>query len=73
MARYYFSIRNGERFEDVDGLELSDVEAARAEALGLARDLMRLRNDRKDWSGWSIRVTDEQHAFVLELPFADIA
>jgi hypothetical protein len=73
MAHYYFSIRNGKRFDDVDGLELADLEAARAEAISFARDLMRLDYDRRDWSGWAIRVTDEAHNLVLDLPFAEAA
>jgi hypothetical protein len=37
MPRYYFSLKNKRPFEDVDGLELADVNAARTEAFGFAR------------------------------------
>jgi hypothetical protein len=37
MPRYYFSLANGRRFDDVDGLELPDMAAVRAEAVGFAR------------------------------------
>ena len=72
MAGYFFSIRNGKPFNDIDGLELADLRAVRAEAIGLARDLMRLDYGRRDWSGWAIRVTDDAHHLVLDLPFAEV-
>ena len=52
MPRYYFDVRDGERFfEDTEGVEFPDIEAAREEAAravgevpngraGLAKDLM---------------------------------
>ena len=48
MPRYYFSIANDKSFEDTDGLELSDLAAAREEASGFARDMMRQKPDRRD-------------------------
>jgi hypothetical protein len=69
MPRYYFSVANGRSFNDVDGLELQDIAAARAEAIGFARDLMRLEPERRDWSDWVVRVTDEGHQSVFDLPF----
>ena len=50
MARYYFSLHNGRSFEDVDGLELSDMAEVQLVAIGFARDLMRLEPLRRDWS-----------------------
>jgi hypothetical protein len=73
MPRYYFNIRNGEPFDDIDGLELSGPSAARAEAIGFAKDLMRLGPIRRDWSKWSIHVTDDSHGVVLDIPFLDAA
>jgi hypothetical protein len=40
----------GRPFNDIDGLELPDIEAARAEAIGRARDLMRMEPEQQDWS-----------------------
>jgi hypothetical protein len=71
MPRYYFSLANGRSFNDVDGLDLPDLTAARAEAIGFARDLMRLEPERRDWSNWRVRVTDEDQQLVLDIPFAD--
>ena len=59
------------RFDDIDGLEMPDLEAVRAEALGFARDLMRLDPLRKDWSTSRVLVTDENEAVVIEIPFAE--
>jgi hypothetical protein len=69
MPRFYFSLVNGRKFDDVDGLDLPDIEAARAEALGFALDLMRLEPQRRDWSRWLVRVTDDQRHPVFDLPF----
>jgi hypothetical protein len=73
MPRFFFHIRNGHPFKDVDGLELVDMDAVHAEARGLARDLMRLDQTKQDWSKWDIIVTDENDDVVLRLPFHDVA
>jgi hypothetical protein len=73
MPRYFFNIANGRSFDDVDGLELPDIAAARAEAMGFARDLMRLEPERRDWSRWAVRVTDDNRKPVFDLPFLEAA
>lgn len=73
MARYYFSFHNGRSFEDVDGLELSNIAEVHAEAIGFARDLMRLEPLRRDWSRWVVRVTDDHQKPVFNLPFPEAA
>jgi hypothetical protein len=72
MPRYYFSIANGRTFDDVDGLDLADEAAARLEARGFAGDLMRMEPGRRDWSGWSIKVTDESNKPVFDLSFSEV-
>jgi hypothetical protein len=71
MPRYFFSLRNGRPFDDVDGLELPDLDAVRKEAVGFARDMMRMEPGRMDWTGWIVRVTDEAQQCVFEVAFAD--
>ena len=71
MPRYYFSIANDKSFEDTDGLELSDLAAAREEASGFARDMMRREPDRRDWLGCTVRVTSENRNQLFDLPFLD--
>lgn len=73
MYRFYFSITNGRPFNDIDGLELPDLAAVRTEAIGFARDLMRISAQRQEWSHWAIRVTDDHDSLVLNLPFAEAA
>ncbi len=72
MSHYFFSILGGQPFNDIDGLDLPDVIAARAEAAGFARDVMRLDHDRSDWSGWTVHVTDDQLRTLFDLPFSDV-
>ena len=72
MPRYYFSVRNGRQFDDVDGLELPDEASARAEAKGFARDLMRMEPERRDWSNWVVSVSDGEGRIVFSLLFTDI-
>jgi hypothetical protein len=69
MPRYYFSIINGRSFDDVDGLDLHDAAAARAEAAGFASDLMRMEPERRDWSKWVIRVADDDRRLLFDVPF----
>jgi hypothetical protein len=71
MPRYYFSITNGRPFKDIDGLELPDLDAARAEAIGFARDLMRTELAQDAWSSWTVRVTDGMHEVVLNIAFSE--
>jgi hypothetical protein len=73
MPRYYFSVTNGRPFNDTDGLELPDLATVRQEALGFARDLMRMEPERRDWSAWAVRVTDEAQTSVFDLSFSEAA
>jgi hypothetical protein len=71
MPRYYFSITNCRPFDDVDGLVLPDLAAAREEASGFACDLMRIKPSRRDWLGWVVRVTSNDQEHLFDLPFLD--
>jgi hypothetical protein len=71
MPRYYFSLTNGRSFNDVDGLELPGADAARAEAIGFAQDLMRMEPGRRDWTGWTVHVTDDAKRQVFDLAFPE--
>jgi hypothetical protein len=71
MIRYFFSLMNEQPFDDTDGLELPDLTAAHEEAVGFARDLMRLKPKRQDWSNWAVCVTDEDRKTVLNVPFTE--
>jgi hypothetical protein len=71
MPRYFYSLKNGRRFDDVDGLEMPDLHAAREEAVGFARDMMRMEPGRRDWTGWIVCVTDEAQRCVFKVAFVD--
>jgi len=61
MPRYYRHIRQGDRLiEDPEGIELPDLDAARAEAFDGVRDLLgeAIRQGRDDWLNDSIVITD---------------
>ena len=72
MPRFYFHIRNGDAFEDQDpdGEDLPDIQAARAEAVQVARDFW------EDWShadiAMAVEVVDETGRPVLTVPFAEV-
>jgi hypothetical protein len=72
MPRYYFSLTNDRFFDDTDGLELPDLAAAREEASGFAFDLIKMEPARRDWRGWTVRVTDEDQQPLFDLPFMDL-
>ena len=71
MPRFYFSIANCRAFDDTDGLDLPDLTAAREEAVGFARDMMRMEPSRRDWAGWLVRVTGEDRNHLFDLPFLE--
>jgi hypothetical protein len=51
--------------------QLPDLAAAREEAGGFARDLMRMEPSQRDWLSWSVRVTGEDQQHLFDLPFLD--
>ena len=72
MPLYYLHIRNGDKLEvDPDGTELPDLNAAVAEALKVARELLGEVNDlRRDAV---IEIADGAGRTVLTVPFSDTA
>ncbi len=69
--RAYFHLKDGtEMIRDLDGVEVTDAEEARAHAIRAIRELH--QEDRvltQDWSGWSLSVADAsgRALFTLEL------
>ena len=69
MPRYYFHFTDGKRVcSDGDGLDLPDDEAARKEAKLEACDLQNDPWGECDWSGWTIRVVDQNGRYVTSRP-----
>jgi hypothetical protein len=68
---FHFKLTDGCVVEDIDGLELSDLAAARQEAMGLARDLTRGQILGRDWSNWTVVVTDDSGEQILNMPISE--
>ena len=67
MPLYRFGVHNGRGYEDLDGAELADDEAARQEALLVIHDLT--KNNEPKWKGgWTIEVK-EGNRQVWQIPF----
>ena len=67
MPRFFFNIRDGHELdEDLEGVELPDVEAARAEALATVEEL---RDELRDAVGIQLEITDESGRRLLTVPF----
>jgi hypothetical protein len=73
MPRYFFHLRDhGEVFEDLEGTELDDDQAARTEALLTARELLRIGQlSVREWLGRSYEVLDESGRIVAVVPFPE--
>jgi len=66
MPLYRFGIRDGERFEDHDGINLPDDVTARAHAMGIIQEL---RNaDETSWRGFIMEV-ERDGRLVWKIPF----
>jgi hypothetical protein len=67
MPRFFFNIRDGHDFdEDDEGVELPDVDAARAEALATVEEL---RGELPDAGNIELEITDESGRRLLTVPF----
>jgi hypothetical protein len=68
MPRYFFNIREGfEVDEDEEGVELPDIEAARAEALATVEELREELG--ADAQGIELEIADESGRRLLTIPF----
>jgi hypothetical protein len=68
MPRFYFNVRDGRDLdEDEEGVELPDVEAARAEALATVEELRHELG--QDAARIELEVTDAAGRRLLTIPF----
>ena len=74
MPRFFFDLRDGTHVIDKEGTELSDLIAARVEAVRLAGGLLK-DGAAKFWDGmaWRVEVKDEAGLllFVLDVSATD--
>ena len=68
MRLYFHLLKGTEAIRDEDGIEVSDVDVARAEALNTIRE-MRSAEDTQhpDWTGWKLAVADKSGALLFSL------
>jgi hypothetical protein len=68
MPRYFFNVLDGKVFEDTEGTELPDTEAAEEEAVRTAGEI--IRDDHFAGETWRLQVRDEEQKVILTLSFA---
>jgi len=67
MPRFFFNIRDGyDVDEDEEGIELPDLEAARAEAIATVEEL---RDELRDAGNIELEIVDETGRRLLTIPF----
>jgi hypothetical protein len=71
MPRYYFKIHNGYELElDSDGADFPDLQAARAEAERITRDVSRFWPQARRYM--MIEIADEAGQTIVRLSFAGV-
>jgi hypothetical protein len=73
MPMYYFRLRDQDTLKDLDGTELANMDAARAHADVVAREL-KFRSDKfmgEGWSAWSMTVHDDDGLELFSSPMSD--
>lgn len=67
MPRFFFNIRDGyDVDEDDEGIELPDLDAARAEAIATVEEL---RDELADAGNIELEIVDESGRRLLTVPF----
>ena len=68
--RCYFNLVNGtEEIIDDDGIEVSGIEQARAQALKAIAELRHEDNElASEWKNWRLEVTDQRHRIIHPQP-----
>lgn len=70
MPRYFFHVCDGEKYQDRQGTELSDLSAARTEATRFLGGLLTNHADEFWNTGeWEMRVTDDKDLTLFQLTF----
>jgi hypothetical protein len=69
MPRYYFHVKDGKSYPDLQGTVLDDLEAAKVEAVRFGGDI--LSHAVKAWSGeeWTMEVADPGGSVLFALKF----
>lgn len=70
MPRYFFHVCDGGSYEDLQGTELPNLEAARKEAVRFSGALL-IDHSTEFWNTgqWQMRVTDDANLTLFQLTF----
>ena len=64
----YFHLQNGnEMIRDEEGVDVADLDTAKAQALRSIRELRNEDSELHDWAGWKLAVVDETGALLFSL------
>jgi hypothetical protein len=70
VPRYFFHVHDGTDVPDLEGTELRDITAARAQGLMLAGEIIRDAGRRGDLGeDWSIEVSDQGGLVLFRMVF----
>lgn len=72
MPRYFFNVMNDIKTQDVVGIDLPNLEAAKVEAQRDIDDIMasHFATLGHNWPKWSIEICDRQGTVLLIVPFS---
>lgn len=70
MPRYFFDVKDGRDFPDLQGSEFADLAAARIEAVRFAGEILKEAPERF-WhcEEWTMTVSDHQRQMLFTLKF----
>jgi hypothetical protein len=73
MPRFFFNVVNHVRTQDVDGMELGNLAAAKVEAKKDIDEILQTHFSSLsgDWSKWSIEICDKDGVLLLVVPFSN--
>jgi hypothetical protein len=72
MPRYFFNIQDGKTILDDEGIELPDLDSARAQAVTSSGEMLRDGASSALWNGtaWKMWVTGEDKKTLFTLNFS---
>jgi hypothetical protein len=71
MRCYFHLVRDHEELIDDEGVEVSDFESAKAQAMMAVRELQREScGIVDDWSGWQLNVVNAEGYLIWSIPLS---
>ncbi|MCB8823037.1 DUF6894 family protein [Microvirga rosea] len=73
MRCYFNLIDNYEKILDHDGIEVTDLDQARVQAIKAIEELLEEEEEfAEDWRNWTLEVTNETGKVLLSIPLNSI-